>query len=120
MKSYVSRHVITRNGVVVQHLRSYSKGAITHATPIDLMDGQGVVENPPSYPFSVVYVIPRVGAKLDWTDVLDEIWTVQPRGGGTKTVYTGVRFLEEGESSSDGKGETTMQLNFIAATRTFE
>jgi hypothetical protein len=120
MKTYVSRYIVTRNGSVVQNVKSYSKGAITHRTAIDLMDEQGVIDNAPSYPFSIDIVIPVVNAKLDWTDVQSEIWTIQPRNGGTKTVYTGVKFLAEGESTGDGKAESTLKLDFIAETRTFE
>jgi hypothetical protein len=120
MVKYVSRVIVMRNGSRIRDFKNYKKGAVTHATPVQLMDSVGVVDNPPQYPFSIDYVIPQVGAKQDWTDVEGETWTVQGKTGGPKTTYTGVKFLSEGDSDADGQKEMVMTLSFIAEDRIFE
>lgn len=119
-KKYVSRVIVMRNGTRITDFKSFKKDAVKYGEVVELMDDQGVVENAKRYGFSIDYVIPKVGAKLDWSDVRDETWSVQFREGGNKVTYSGVDCLVEGDSTTDGQKETVMTLTFAAQDRIIE
>ncbi|MFA5751119.1 MAG: hypothetical protein WC898_02405 [Candidatus Paceibacterota bacterium] len=119
-KKYVSRIVLMRNGSRITDFKNYKKMAVPYAKEVELMDEDGVVEVHKKYKYSIDYVIPKVGAKQDWSDVRDETWSVQYTEGGPKTTYTGVDCIEEGESDVDGQKEVVMTLTFVADGRILE
>lgn len=120
MPKYVSRVFVMRNGSSFQHFKNFRKAEVPYGSQVDLMDGVGTVDIAKRHQYSIDYVIPVVGAKLDWSDVVDEIWIIQMRDGGSKVIYTGVTCITEGEAYFDAQNETVMTLTFVADDRTIE
>lgn len=114
-KKYVSRARVSRNGQKVQHLKNMKFGEDKYATEVETMDGGGTVDNPKRHRFSLDYALPKTGAKLDWSDVRDEDWTVD-LDGGLKAIYTGVDCMSRGEITVDGEKEAVTTLEFYAET----
>lgn len=112
---YVKRCRVTRNGQTVPHLKNYENGEQEYASDIKLMDGDGSSESVKRVRFSIDYAIPQAGAKLDWSDVKDETWTVELQGG-QRITYTGVDCLKRGAFKTDMDNEAVFTLSFIATT----
>lgn len=118
-KKYVSRCMVMRNGTKVEHLKSFNCDEVEFAQQIALMDGAGFIDKMPAHGFSVNYVMPKSGAKMDWTDVEDETWVIALKGGG-RVTYSGVKFLKRGAWDVDGESETVLPLFFGAETEIIE
>ncbi len=117
MSKFVSRSIVLRNGNKVPNLKSFEKDAVKFAGTFKSMDGGGTFDMNVEHLFTVNYVIPKAGAKIDWSDVQDEKWTIE-LVGGNRIEYTGVDFLEEGKITVDGENEVVMPLMFRAESRT--
>lgn len=120
MKKYVSRVIVMRNGTRIRDFKNYKDIGTTDRTQVQLMEGNGVVDNTPQYGFSIDYVLPVVNPKQDWTDVENETWTVAPREGGSKTTYTGVTYLSVGDLDTDGQKEAVRTVTFAAEGKIYE
>lgn len=112
---YVKRSRVTRNGQTVQHLKNYENGEQEYASEVKLMDGDGSSESVKRFRFLIDYAIPQIGAKLDWSDVRDETWTVELQGG-QRITYTGVDCLKCSAFKTDMDNEAVITLSFIATT----
>ncbi|MCL2219331.1 MAG: hypothetical protein FWC23_05385 [Chitinispirillia bacterium] len=113
-KKYVSRNTVLRNGTKLEDMKSFKMGEKTHRTEVELMDGTGTVDTVSPYKFSIDYAIPKTGAKLDWSDVVDDTFIIE-LDGGKRVTYSGVDCLSQGEATMDGAQEAVIPLEFIAA-----
>ncbi len=117
MSKFVSRSIVLRNGNKVPNLKSFEKDAVKFAGTFKSMDGGGTFDTNPEHLFTINQVIAKVGAKLDWSDVQEENWSVE-LVGGNRYEYSGVDFLEEGKITVDGENEVVLPLLFKAQSRT--
>lgn len=117
MKKYVSRVIVMREGERITDFKNFKKSEVAYRDTVELMGSTGTVEKTPQQGFSIDYVIPVSNAKLSWSDVIDETWSIQYREGGARMTYTGVDCISEGEAVTDGQGETVMTLTFAAEDR---
>jgi len=115
----VNRVTVMRNGTRVDNVKNFKKLEVEHRKEVDMMDGSGSVEVTVKHKFSLDYVIPAEGAKLDWDSVQDDTFSIE-LNGGRRLTYSGVDLLKEGEFTTDGDGEAVMTLEFIAVDRNIE
>jgi hypothetical protein len=105
------------NGKKLEHLKSFKNLDEEFRAEVDLMSGSGTVDKARKYKFSVDYAIPKVGAKLDWSDVEDATFIVEFKDGAGRMTYSGVDCLSQGEVTLDGQQEATMTLTFMAVSK---
>jgi hypothetical protein len=118
-KKYVSRVRVMRNGNRIQDMKQFKSDTIEYRAEVDTMDGSGTVEKNKKVKFSLDYAIPKVNAKLDWSDVVDETWTIELEGG-RRVTYTGVDILSKGETTYDSQKEAVFTLSFIAESEVIQ
>jgi hypothetical protein len=113
---YVSQCFVIHNGKKLEHLKTFKQLEEEYRVEVELMSGVGAVDKARGYKFSVEYAIPKVGAKLDWSDVSDATFLVEYKDGG-RITYSGVDCLSQSEVSLDGKQEAVMTLTFLAVSK---
>jgi hypothetical protein len=100
-------------------MKSFKHDPIDYRAEVDTMEGSGTVERNKKYKFSLDYAVPKTNAKLNWSDVSNETWTIELEGG-TRVTYTGVDSLSRGEIAMDAQKEAVTTISFIADTEVIE
>lgn len=119
-KKSVSFCRVTRNSKKVENLKNFKEGEHEYRHEEELMDSVTSIEKTYPYKFSLEYAIPTTGAKLDWSDVVDETWTIALNGGNRKITFSGVDCVKRGETTYDGQNIATIPLEFVADRRDVE
>jgi len=104
------------NGKKLEHLKNFKKLEEEFRAEVDLMTGSGTVDKARKFKFSLDYAVPKVGAKLDWSDVSDATFIIEIKDGN-RVTYSGVDCLSQGEMTLDGQQEAVMTLTFIATSK---
>jgi hypothetical protein len=118
-RKYVSQCTVLVDGVRQQNLKNFKWNDRRYREQIKLMDGVGTIDTIPDQTFTFDYVVPKSGARLDWSDVSDATVIVALKGGG-RVVFGGVDSMSDGEMSLDGTAESAMTVTFSYETTVIE
>jgi hypothetical protein len=116
---FVSRCRITRNGQKVADLKNYTEDDIDLRGVVSTMESTGTYEKTKKYGFKIDQVIAKTGAKHDWSDAVDETWTIE-LDGGHRTTFTEVSCINQGGVKTDGESESVRTLTFCAVGKVDE
>ena len=119
MSRYVSRITLLIDGKPLKDVKAFSEGAVKHASVVMTMDGQDTFDNTPGYTFNFDYVIPKVNPVRDWKSLLNGTKVQRIYTDGTRTTYTGVKLLDEGEEKTDQQSEVVRTISCAAQDRIF-
>lgn len=120
MSEYVSRSIVMVDGTRLQDVKAFEEGEFQHAKTVQTMDGQGSTDITGDQTINFDYVIPKVGARRDWTEFNGKRISRAYKGGGSKTTYTNVKLLSEGAERCDNENEVVRNYVFAYEERIFE
>jgi len=116
MVKYIAKCFVIHNGKKLEHLKNFQILEEEFRAEVDLMSGAGTVDKARRYKFSLDYAPPKTGAKWDWSDVSDATFIIE-WDGGSRTTYSGVDCLSQGETTADGQNDAHFTLTFIATSK---
>ena len=111
----LSRCDVMHNGTKVEYLKNYTNLEEEYRKEVALMSGVGSIDVVQKHKFSLDYVLPKKGAKLDWSDIEDATFVI--RLGDKSITYSGVDCLSAGEFKLDGENEAVRTITFLATSK---